>query len=213
MSTPRIATARSPSRSGRYPEGAARAAKARIGGGRSADALSALPCLRAAPGPLAFSVVVSRDAKTPDRFGTLRVSQPVGADKARRLAASQGVALEVVVGDIADWPWPEAAYDAVAAIFIQFAPPALRDRIFAGIRRSLKPGGLALVHGYTPKQLEFRTGGPSVLEQFYTEAMLREAFAGFEILELRSYEDVLDEGTAHSGPSALIDLVARKPRA
>lgn len=52
---------------------------ARIGGGRSADALSALPCLRAAPGPLAFSVVVSRDAKTPDRFGTLRVSQPVGA--------------------------------------------------------------------------------------------------------------------------------------
>lgn len=138
---------------------------------------------------------------------------PVGADKARRLAASQGVALEVVVGDIADWPWPEAAYDAVAAIFIQFAPPALRDRIFAGIRRSLKPGGLALVHGYTPKQLEFRTGGPSVLEQFYTEAMLREAFAGFEILELRSYEDVLDEGTAHSGPSALIDLVARKPRA
>lgn len=52
---------------------------AKVGGGRGADPLSALPCLRAAPGPLAFSVVVSRDSKTPDRFGTLRVSQPVGA--------------------------------------------------------------------------------------------------------------------------------------
>ena len=52
---------------------------AKVGGGRGADPLSALPCVRAAPGPLAFSVVVSRDAKTPDRFGTLRVSQPVGA--------------------------------------------------------------------------------------------------------------------------------------
>ena len=40
---------------------------------------------------------------------------------------------------------------------------------------------------------------------------LREAFAGYDILDLRSYEDVLHEGRAHSGPSALVGLCARKP--
>ena len=56
--------------------GAAGAAK--IGGGRRGDPLLALPCLEAVPGPLAFSVSVARDSKTPDFFGTLRVAQPVG---------------------------------------------------------------------------------------------------------------------------------------
>ena len=52
--------------------------EARIGRGKSADPLSALPCIRATPGPLSFSVAVVRDAKDPSEFGTLRVSQPAG---------------------------------------------------------------------------------------------------------------------------------------
>jgi hypothetical protein len=44
----------------------------------------------------------------------------------------------------------------------------------------------------------------------YTQAMLREAVAGLEILHLREHDDALSEGTKHVGLSALIDLVARK---
>jgi hypothetical protein len=47
----------------------------------------------------------------------------------------------------------------------------------------------------------------------YTQALLREAFADWEIEELLEYEDDVAEGSAHSGRSALLGLVARKPSA
>jgi hypothetical protein len=75
----------------------------------------------------------------------------------------------------------------VVAVFIQFAPPALRDAIFAGMKRTVRPGGVALLHGYTPKQLEYRTGGPSAVEQLYTEELLRAAFGDWELLRIEAY--------------------------
>ncbi len=140
---------------------------------------------------------------------------PVALHKARRLAAERQVEVDFVQANVLEWAWPEARYDVVAAIFIQFASPAERPVLFGLMTRALKPGGLLLLHGYTPKQLEYRTGGPSTLENLYTEAMLSEAFADQEILELREHEDQLEEGSGghrgHWGRSALIDLVARKP--
>lgn len=136
---------------------------------------------------------------------------PVGVEKARRLALERGVQVDFRVASVYDWRWPEAEFDVVAAIFVQFADPAMRSFMFERMARALKPGGLLLVEGYTPKQLEYRTGGPSRVENLYTEAMLREAFGSLDILELKQYEAVMTEGTQHAGPSALIDLVARKP--
>ena len=79
--------------------------------------------------------------------------------------------------DVIEWDYPENAFDVVVAIFIQFANPAQRQRIFAGIRRTLKPGGLLLIQGYRPEQLKYKTGGPSAVENLYTEAMLAQEFA------------------------------------
>jgi SAM-dependent methyltransferase len=132
-------------------------------------------------------------------------------EKARKLAAERGVTLDFEQADILDWHWPEAAYDLVAAIFIQFAPPPERDRIIADIRRCLKPGGLLILQGYTPKQVEFGTGGPPHAANMYTEALLREWFGDWDILHLAEHESVIREGSHHHGLSALIDLVARKP--
>jgi len=138
-------------------------------------------------------------------------SSPVALEKAKRLAAERGAKLNFELADLLDWEWPESRYDVVAAIFIQFVGPELRSQMFEGLKRSLKPGGLLLLQGYTPRQLEYRTGGPSQVENLYTEAMLREAFADMEILHLAEHDSVLNEGSGHCGTSALIDLVARKP--
>ncbi len=138
-------------------------------------------------------------------------NSPVGLAKARRLAEAAGVEVHFVEADLASWPWEPARYDLVAAVFIQFAGPAFRARIFDGIERTLRPGGLLLLHGYTPRQLAHGTGGPPQAENLYEPAMLAERFAGWEVLRLEEYEEVLDEGRGHSGPSALVDLVARKP--
>jgi SAM-dependent methyltransferase len=134
-----------------------------------------------------------------------------GVAKARRLAAERGVQVNFSVADCDSHPWPEAAYDGVAAIFVQFADPALRRRLFAHIRRCLKPGGTLLLQGYTSRQLAYKTGGPGQLSHLYTEALLREELAGMDFVTLREYDAEVDEGRGHSGLSALIGLVARQP--
>jgi 2-polyprenyl-3-methyl-5-hydroxy-6-metoxy-1,4-benzoquinol methylase len=137
-------------------------------------------------------------------------SSSVALDKARKLAQKRGVTMRFEQADLAAWAWGDGRFDVVAAIFIQFAPPGLREQMFAHIKRSLKPGGLLLLQGYTPRQLEYKTGGPSQAENLYTEPMLRDAFADMDILHLREHDDVIHEGAGHSGMSALIDLTARK---
>ena len=136
----------------------------------------------------------------------------VGVAKARKLAQDAGVSVHYAVADCETWPWPADHYDMVAAIFIQFADPAMRARLFGNMVHTLKPGGLLVLKGYTPKQLEYKTGGPPHVEHLYTEALLRDAFAELQLLELRTYEDELTEGDHHLGRSALIGMVARKPK-
>lgn len=138
-------------------------------------------------------------------------SSAVAQDKARRLATRHGVALDIVLADLDSWDWPEAGYEVVVGIFFQFAPPELRDRLFARMRQALVPGGLLLIEGYGPGQLAYNTGGPRQLEQLYTEELLLTGFADFDIIRLESYDAELEEGSRHVGPSALVDLVARKP--
>ena len=135
---------------------------------------------------------------------------PIAQAKARALAAERGVRLKFEEANLATWDWPVNAFDGVVAIFIQFAGPALRGRIFRRIEASLKPGGLLLIEGYRPEQLAYGTGGPPDAENMYTEAVLREAFAGMDILSLRAYDAAIEEGGAHKGMSALIDMVAAK---
>jgi SAM-dependent methyltransferase len=135
---------------------------------------------------------------------------PVAQEKARKLAAERGVTLRVEQADIVNWDYPAETYDVVAGIFFQFAAPAERDKIFAGIKRTLKPGGLLLIEGYGPKQLDYKTGGPSKIENLYTREMLEAAFGGFASLEITEHDSVINEGAGHGGMSALVDLVGRK---
>ncbi len=135
---------------------------------------------------------------------------PVAVAKAKNLAIERGVDVDFQVSDISLWEWAPETYDVVVAIFIQFASPQLRSEIFKGMKRTLRPGGTLLLHGYRPEQVNYGTGGPPSAEAMYTEPLLREAFGDMEILRLASYDREVDEGRGHSGMSALIDLVARK---
>ncbi len=141
---------------------------------------------------------------------TAQDASEVAIDKARGLAAARGANVAYRLGDLRDFDWDETQYDLVAGIFIQFAEPDFRDAIFEGMKRALVPGGILLLHGYRPRQLEYGTGGPPCAENMYTVDLLRDAFADMEILRLEAYDREVQEGCGHSGMSALIDLVARK---
>jgi SAM-dependent methyltransferase len=134
----------------------------------------------------------------------------LGVAKARKLAAARGVNVNYAISDCDSHAWPQGVYDGVVAIFVQFADPAMRERLFTHIKQCLRPGGILVLQGYTPQQLEYKTGGPPQVSHLYTPDLLRQAFADFELLELREYDAELNEGDRHSGMSALLGLLARR---
>jgi len=137
-------------------------------------------------------------------------SSDVAIDKARGLAAARGARVDYRLAELDNWDWEAETYDIAVAIFIQFAAPDFRARIFDGLKKTLKTGGILLLHGYNPKQITFGTGGPGVVENLYTTDLLAQAFGDMEILRLAAYDREVQEGRGHSGLSGLIDLVARK---
>ena len=136
---------------------------------------------------------------------------PNALAKARHLAQARGVRVAFHEAGTEDWPWTPQAHDAVVAIFVQFAPPPARAALFADIARTLRPGGMLLLHGYAPRQVEYGTGGPPAAENMYTLPLLHAAFPGWAILHEADYDAVIEEGTGHCGRSGLIDYVALKP--
>jgi cyclopropane fatty-acyl-phospholipid synthase-like methyltransferase len=132
-----------------------------------------------------------------------------GLAKARALAAERGVSLRTELADITTWQWPREAFDVVVAIFI-FVEPHERPAFFNNLKGALKPGGLLLMQGYRPEQLNYRTGGPSNADRMYTRAILQDGFGDMAALDIREHDSVVSEGSSHAGMSALIDLVARK---
>jgi SAM-dependent methyltransferase len=130
--------------------------------------------------------------------------------KAAALAKERNVKLTLVHADVHTWAYPEAAFDVVAEIFTQFSSPKERAAKWGGMRRTLKPGGLLIIQGYTPKQLQYGTGGPKEIENLYTRPMLEAAFQGFRDVSITEEEREMHEGTAHGGMSAVINLTARK---
>jgi SAM-dependent methyltransferase len=136
---------------------------------------------------------------------------PAAQNKARALAAERGVKVAFVEADVHAWDYPQAAFDVVAEIFAQFSPPSERAIKWRGMRRALKPGGLLIIQGYTPKQLQYGTGGPKQLDHLYTRTMLEREFGEFDDLQIVEEEREMHEGASHAGMSAVIGLTAIKP--
>ena len=134
----------------------------------------------------------------------------IALTKANQFAKENQVNIQYSLSDTDNFEWQPNTYDAAIGVFIQFADPEMRARIFNQVRHTLKSGGLFILQGYTPKQLEYKTGGPSLIEHLYTEELIRELTKGFEMLDLQCYEKELSEGARHAGMSALLGMVAKK---
>jgi SAM-dependent methyltransferase len=134
---------------------------------------------------------------------------PNAVAKAKGLAQRCNAGVTHELGDIYTWPWAAKQYDALVAVFIQFLPPGSRESVFAGMKSAVKPGGMFLLEGYRPEQIDYGTGGPPRREHMYTRAWLEGMFSDWEILLLEDYDAEIQEGQAHNGMSALIDLVAQ----
>ena len=136
---------------------------------------------------------------------------PSAQEKAKALAKQRGVEIIFELADVHTWKYPEVAFDVVVEIFTQFSSPVERERKWAGMRKTLKPGGLLIIQGYTPKQLQYGTGGPKQIENLYTRDMLEKAFGNFRDVNIVEEEVDIQEGTSHGGMSAVINFTGRRP--
>ena len=125
---------------------------------------------------------------------------PSAQAKAAALARERGVKMTIERGDVHDWNYPEAAFDVVCEIFTQFSIAGRTRPKMGRHEEALKPDGLLILIGYTPKQLQYGTGGPKELENLYTRALLEEAFGGFRDVTIGEEELEMHEGASHAGP-------------
>lgn len=132
----------------------------------------------------------------------------MGREKALRLAERKGVHFNYQICDWSEASYPAASFDAIALIFAHL-PAAIRSTAHQQLLPYLKPGGMLILEGFNPRQLQFQTGGPKDPAMLFTEATLRQDFAELELLELYETEEELDEGPYHSGRAAVIRLVGK----
>ncbi|MBT2130011.1 class I SAM-dependent methyltransferase [Aliiroseovarius lamellibrachiae] len=138
---------------------------------------------------------------------------PSAIAKAKKLAELNEVDVTFVGSDLFEWNWPQDAFDITLGLFFQFVGPEGRDTLWRKMLDATRPGGLIMIHGYTPKQLEFGTGGPSNAANLYSKADFDSVFEECDVLINEEYEAEQRSGSAHVGMSALIDFIARKPTA
>lgn len=74
----------------------------------------------------------------------------------------------------------------------------------------MKPGGVLILEAYTPKQLEYGTGGPPDPALLMTLADLQSELAGLEFLHGAEVVREVVEGRLHTGLGAVVQVLARK---
>jgi SAM-dependent methyltransferase len=133
-----------------------------------------------------------------------------GLAKAARLAAARGVPLTTVAADLADFVIAPGAWSAVVATFVHL-PLTLRRAVHARAAAGLKSGGVFILEAYTPRQVEFRTGGPvQQPELLMTLAELRAEFPGCDLAIAQELDRDVREGDHHRGRSAVVQILARR---
>jgi SAM-dependent methyltransferase len=131
----------------------------------------------------------------------------VGLKKAEQLAASRGVRIDTVVADLAHYRIEPGQWDGIVSIWCHL-PAALRAAVHRQVVTGLATGGVFLLEAYTPAQLAYGTGGPKTADLLPRLAELREELAGLEFVRAEERERVVHEGAGHSGPSAVVQVIA-----
>ncbi len=135
---------------------------------------------------------------------------PVGLAKAERLATQRGVRIETVVADLAAFHIDPKSWDGIVSIFAH-TPPPVRLHVHRQVAGGLKTGGVFLLESYRPEQLQYKTGGPPVVEMMMDLSGLRAELAGLEFEYAEEIVRDIQEGTLHHGQGAVVQLRARKP--
>lgn len=133
----------------------------------------------------------------------------VGLEKLQQLALQKNVQINTIVADLAEYKIEEDKWDGIISIWCHL-PAHLRKKVHSESVNGLKASGMFILEAYTPKQLEFKTGGPDNINLLMTEIALREELFGLNFSILKETTRVIHEGLGHNGMSAVVQVLANK---
>jgi SAM-dependent methyltransferase len=131
----------------------------------------------------------------------------VGLAKAEQLARQHGVEIVTVVSDLADYIIEAGTWQAAVSVYCHL-PPAVRSMVHRSVAAGLAPGGGLVLEAFTPRQLEFETGGPRARDLMMDLASLRTEFDGLHFAVAREIEREVVEGRYHTGTAAVVQILA-----
>ncbi len=130
-------------------------------------------------------------------------------EKSETLADENNVSINYTVADAIKIEPGENKYDMIALIFAHF-PSSIRKQVHQKCVKALKPGGLLLLEAFTPRQLNYQSGGPKDIDMLYTTEVIKDDFSNISIKYLEELEVDLSEGKHHSGSGDVLRLLATK---
>ncbi len=134
----------------------------------------------------------------------------IGLKKAKDLSEERRVSITAVHADLKDFELGSNRWDSIVSIFCHLSPD-IRKSVHQRCVEGLRPGGIMLLEAYTPRQLEFKTGGPPVAEMMMDSKILTEELIGLEFNDLNEVIRNINEGQFHHGKGAVVQMLARKP--
>lgn len=135
----------------------------------------------------------------------------VGLHKAQKWAEANGVTVNWVHADLADYDFGNHEWDGIVSIFCPLLP-AVRKKMYDKLQLGLKQGGIFLLEAYTPEQLRYGTGGGHSVDFMQSKKMVRTELHSLTFQHLVELERNVIEGIYHTGLGSVVQAVAIKPK-
>ena len=119
--------------------------------------------------------------------------------------------IKTIVADLEEYEIESEYWDAIVSIFCHLSTP-VRRILHKKIIRGLRPGGVFILEAYTPDQIELGTGGPRTTDLLMNLDALKSELNGLVFDHAQEIKREIIEGTLHTGMSAVVQVVASKPR-
>jgi len=137
-------------------------------------------------------------------------SSLVGLNKATKLAEENGVIVEFIHADLAEYDLGENKWDGIVSIFCPL-PSSIRKQLYKKVEAALKRNGVFLLEAYTPAQLKYGTGGGNSVDVMQSKESLSLELAGLKFKHLIELERDVVEGIYHTGIGAVVQAIAFHP--
>ena len=132
----------------------------------------------------------------------------VGLAKAEQLAAQQNVKIQTITANLADFVVEPKSWQGIVSIFCHL-PSALRCQVHKAAVAGLEPVGVFILEAYTPRQLQFKTGGPTNVDMLVSLNAVRAELADLDLEMVQEVERNVVEGDYHTGMAAVVQVVGR----